>query len=36
MEFLDKDPYPQKPVGLVVLNWVVAILLAVDLLWCIM
>lgn len=35
MEFSDKDPYQEKPVGVVILNWVAAILLTVDLLWCI-
>lgn len=34
MEFLDRDPY-EKPVGVVILNWVVAIILTIDLLWCI-
>jgi hypothetical protein len=36
MEFLDKDPYPKKPIGVIILGWGVAILLIVDLLWCIL
>ncbi len=35
MEFLDKDPYGKIPEGVVILNWVVAILLTIDVLWCI-
>lgn len=35
MEFSDRDPYREKPIGVVILNWVVAILLTIDLLWCI-
>lgn len=33
MEFLDKDPYPKKPIEAVILGWVVGIILAIDLLW---
>lgn len=33
MELLDKDPY-KKSVGFAILNWVLGILLAADLLWC--
>lgn len=35
MEFLDKDLHQEKPVAVVILNWIVAILLTADLLWCI-
>jgi hypothetical protein len=35
MEFLDKDPYPAKPIGAVILGWAVAVLITVDILWCI-
>jgi hypothetical protein len=35
MEFIDKDPYPQRPLGAVVLGWVVAVVIVIDILWCI-
>jgi hypothetical protein len=36
MEFIDKDPYPEKPKGIVILNWTLAIILTIDLLWIIL
>ena len=36
MQFSDKDHYEETPIGVKILNWVVAILLTVDLLWMIL
>jgi|GEM_PF-6510328 len=36
MQFSDKDHYPETPVGVKILNCVVAALLAIDLLWIIL
>jgi hypothetical protein len=33
MEFLDKDPYPPKPVGVIILGWVVAGIIIFDMVW---
>lgn len=36
MQFSDKDHYSETPKGVIILNWAVAILLTVDLLWMIL